>query len=86
MPHAPVLDYRQLFALEQAAARGLKVTVRDAHGQPVELVGSPFHIAGTTLPATTLPPQLGEHTDAVLRDVLGCSSEEVARLRRDGVV
>src|SRR5262245_31594558 len=36
VPHAPVLDYRQLFELDQAAARGLKVVVRDPAGRPVE--------------------------------------------------
>jgi crotonobetainyl-CoA:carnitine CoA-transferase CaiB-like acyl-CoA transferase len=86
VPHAPVLDYQQLFALEQAAARGLKVTVRDPQGQPVELVGTPFHIAGATLPTPTLPPQLGEHTEQVLREVIGLTPEEVARLRGEGVI
>jgi len=31
-------------------------------------------------------PCLGEHTDEVLRDLLGLTSEEVARLRADGVL
>jgi len=86
VPHAPVLDYQQLFALEQAAARGLKVSVRDPAGHPVELVGSPFHIGGATLPPPTLPPRLGEHTDEVLRSVLGCSPEDLERLRRDRII
>jgi len=59
VPHAAVLDYRQLFELEQTAVRGLKVVVRDPAGQPVELVGSPFHIAGVTPPAPQLPRALG---------------------------
>src|SRR5262249_55295150 len=86
VPHAPVLNYRQLFALEQAAARGLKVEVRDPAGPPFDLVGSPLHIAGADLPAPQMPPRLGEHTDQVLRDWLGVSAEEVQRLHRDGVV
>jgi crotonobetainyl-CoA:carnitine CoA-transferase CaiB-like acyl-CoA transferase len=86
VPHAPVLDYRQLFALEQAAARGLKVSVRDPAGQAVELVGSPFHIAGAALPKPALPPRLGEHTEAVLRDVLGLAAVDVERLRGAGVI
>ena len=46
VPHAPVLDYPQLFALEQVAKRGMKVTVRDPSGKPIDLAGSPFHIDG----------------------------------------
>jgi crotonobetainyl-CoA:carnitine CoA-transferase CaiB-like acyl-CoA transferase len=86
VPHAPVLDYRQLFALEQAAARGLTVTVRDPQGKPVELVGSPFHIGGTTQPSPTMPPQLGEHSEPILRDALGLTADEIARLRAERVI
>jgi crotonobetainyl-CoA:carnitine CoA-transferase CaiB-like acyl-CoA transferase len=86
VPHAPVLDYEQLFALDQAAARGLKVTVRDPAGAPVDLVGSPFHIAGADLPAPTLPPQLGQHTDSILHDLLGLPADEIDRLRRSNVI
>jgi crotonobetainyl-CoA:carnitine CoA-transferase CaiB-like acyl-CoA transferase len=86
VPHAAVLDYRQLFALEQAASRGLKIAVRDAAGQPVELVGSPFHIAGAQLPTPSLPPRLGQHTDEILRELLGLSAAEVARLHGAEVV
>jgi len=86
VPHAPVLDYRQLFALEQATARGLKITVRDPAGRPVDLVGSPFHIAGAPLPEPACPPHLGQQTDALLQDVLGLSTDEIDRLRKSDVV
>jgi crotonobetainyl-CoA:carnitine CoA-transferase CaiB-like acyl-CoA transferase len=52
----------------------------------VELVGSPFHIAGVTPPAPQLPPRLGQHTDEILRDLLGLAPEEVGRLRRDHII
>lgn len=86
VPHAAVLDYRQLFALEQAHARGLKIAVHDPAGKPVELVGSPFHIAGTNLPPPLLPPRLGQHTDEILGGLLGLSAAEVQRLHSDKVV
>ena len=86
MPHAPVWNYAELFADPQAAARGLRVTVRDPQGRPVDLVGSPFHIGGTTLPSPAPPPGLGQHTDEVLRDLLGLDAGRVAELRRQGVV
>jgi crotonobetainyl-CoA:carnitine CoA-transferase CaiB-like acyl-CoA transferase len=86
VPHAPVQNYAQLFAMEQAAARGLKMTVRDLDGRPVDLVGTPFHIAGAELPAATIPPRLGEHTDAVLRDLLGMDAAKLAELRGRGVI
>jgi crotonobetainyl-CoA:carnitine CoA-transferase CaiB-like acyl-CoA transferase len=86
VPHAPVLDYRQLFALPQAEARGLKVTIRDAQGEPVELVGSPFHIAGTDPPLATLPPRLGQDTEQVLADWLGLEAPRLAALKSQHVI
>ena len=51
VPHAPVWTYTDVFRCPQAAARGLRVEVRDPSGRPVDLIGTPFHIAGATLPA-----------------------------------
>jgi crotonobetainyl-CoA:carnitine CoA-transferase CaiB-like acyl-CoA transferase len=39
--------------------------------EPIELAGSPFHLHGAELPTPTMPPRLGEHTDEILRAVLG---------------
>jgi crotonobetainyl-CoA:carnitine CoA-transferase CaiB-like acyl-CoA transferase len=86
VPHAPVLDYPQLFRLEQMAARGMKCTVRDPTGREVDLVGSPFHIDGVALPSAEMPPRLGQHTEGVLRDLLGVDANALAELRRKKVI
>ena len=86
VPHAPVLDYPQLFSLQQIEARGMKVTVRDTDGKPIDLAGSPFHIQGATLPPPKMPPRLGEHTEQVLRDVLGLDAERIEQLRQRKVI
>jgi len=86
VPHAPVWDYAALFAHPQAAERGLRVTVRDPQGRPVDLVGTPFHIAGTTLEPPACPPPLGQHTDVILRDILGLKPERLAELRERHVI
>jgi crotonobetainyl-CoA:carnitine CoA-transferase CaiB-like acyl-CoA transferase len=85
VPHAVVRDYAGIFAHEQTAARGMKLTVRDPVGNPVELVGNPLRITGAPVAAPTMPPRLGEQTDEVLRE-LGVSAEELARLRAKRVV
>ena len=85
IPHAPVWNYAQLFASDQAKARGLCVTVRDHEGKPVDLIGSPLRVAGATLPAATLPPRLGQDTDAVLGRLLSIDRASLDRLRQQGV-
>jgi crotonobetainyl-CoA:carnitine CoA-transferase CaiB-like acyl-CoA transferase len=86
IPHAPVWDYARLFATEQTAARNLRVRVCDPQGQPVDLVGTPFHIAGAALPPTSLPPTLGQHTDEVLTRVLHMENEVLASMRAQGII
>ncbi len=86
VPHAPVWDYAQLFADPDIAERGMKVTVRGPDGMPVDLLGSPFHIGGSPPTTPTVPPTLGQDTDAVLRELIGLAPEEIALLRGRNVI
>jgi crotonobetainyl-CoA:carnitine CoA-transferase CaiB-like acyl-CoA transferase len=86
VPHAPVWDYADLLAQPQGEARGWRVTVRDPQGQPMDLLGSPFHIAGAGLPSPEMPPALGQHTDEVLMELLGLNAHRLAELRNRGVI
>jgi crotonobetainyl-CoA:carnitine CoA-transferase CaiB-like acyl-CoA transferase len=86
VPQAPVWDYAELFAQPQGEARGWRVTVRDPQGQPVDLLGSPFRIASATMPTPTMPPELGQHTDEVLRELLGLDEGRLSALRQIGVI
>jgi len=47
-------------------------------GCPIKLSASPAKI--------TRPPELGEHTDEVLRDLLQVSEDDIAHLRQGKVV
>jgi crotonobetainyl-CoA:carnitine CoA-transferase CaiB-like acyl-CoA transferase len=86
VPHAPVWTYADVFAAPQAAARGLRVQVRDAEGRRVDLLGPPFHIDGAPPPPPAAPPALGQHTAEVLSELLGLDAARVAELRRQGVI
>jgi crotonobetainyl-CoA:carnitine CoA-transferase CaiB-like acyl-CoA transferase len=86
VPHAPVWNYAQLFSQEQPAVRGLRLSVRDSRGQAVDLVGPPFHIAGTDLPEPLPPPTLGQHTDEVLHDLLGLNAARLHELRKRKII
>ena len=46
----------------------------------------PLHVEGEELPVPTKAPELGEHTDSVLRDVLGYDDAKVASLRDAGAL
>jgi crotonobetainyl-CoA:carnitine CoA-transferase CaiB-like acyl-CoA transferase len=86
VPYSPVWNYARLFAEPQLAERGMRVTVRDPAGKPVELVGTPFHIGGATLPAMSHPPALGQHTEEVLQELLGLDADQLKSLRAQGII
>jgi len=51
-----------------------------------EQLGTPIKILGDELPLPEKAPEVGQHTDAVLRDVLGYDEARVAQLREDGAL
>jgi crotonobetainyl-CoA:carnitine CoA-transferase CaiB-like acyl-CoA transferase len=85
VPCGPINRVDQVFADPQAIARGLTVSMAPATG-PLDLVASPLKLAKTPPVYRLPPPLLGEHTDAVLRDILGLDEAERAALRRDKVI
>ncbi len=85
VPHAPVWTYADLFAQPEMAQR-LCVTVRDPEGRPLDLAASPFHLSGTAMPEPIAPPQLGQHTDEVLTQLLGLTPERLSQLHQEGVI
>jgi crotonobetainyl-CoA:carnitine CoA-transferase CaiB-like acyl-CoA transferase len=86
VPHAVVWNYADLFAQPQMADRGLALTVRDPQGNLVNLIGNPIHLTGGRLREATMPPELGQDTETILRDVLGLEEEAIANLRSRGTV
>jgi formyl-CoA transferase len=52
----------------------------------VSLVRSPMRFSATPVEHGVPPPTLGQHTDEVLRKLLGKNEAEVARLRSEGIV
>src|SRR5262245_53927312 len=67
-------------------ARGMIAQMEHASAGVVKAVKNAVHLSGTSLDAYTAPPQLGEHTRAILTDLLGYSESEFEALARDGVV
>lgn len=82
----PVLSPRQAVEHPYYAARGgIRATPTEEEGRTQNMVALPFHVAGLT-GAPPRPSLLGEHTNAILSDLLGYSAERITRLRKEGVV
>lgn len=77
----PVLSLREAMDTPHAAARGL--AQRDGRGQ--RQLALPLRLSASPPPPYSPAPALGQHGQEVLRG-LGYGREEIARLRREGVV
>jgi formyl-CoA transferase/CoA:oxalate CoA-transferase len=86
LPAGPINDIAQVFADPQAVHRAMAVSVEHPTAGRIRLPGIPVKFAGTPGRIQGPPPLLGEHTDAVLREILGLSADEVARLRAAGAI
>jgi len=86
VPCGPINSLDEVFDNEQVQARGLRVDLPHPSAGTVKLVGSPVKMSATPPKAASHPPLLGEHTEAVLRDVLDLSAEQIAALRTRGVI
>jgi crotonobetainyl-CoA:carnitine CoA-transferase CaiB-like acyl-CoA transferase len=71
VPVGPINDLAEVFASDQVAARGMKVTVpHPASGTgTVDLIGNPIHFSATPVSYRRHPPMCGEHTEEVLREL-----------------
>jgi crotonobetainyl-CoA:carnitine CoA-transferase CaiB-like acyl-CoA transferase len=86
VPFAPVWDYAQLFAQHQVVSRSMCARVRTPEGNPVQLLGSPFHIDGHAITEPVCPPMIGQDSTQILRELVGIDDSELARLKREGAL
>ncbi|OGA71756.1 MAG: CoA-transferase [Betaproteobacteria bacterium RIFCSPLOWO2_12_FULL_65_14] len=86
VPNGPINDIAQVFEEPQVKARGVRIELEHAAGAKLPLVASPMRFSDTPLEYRLAPPLLGEHTEEVLRGLLGKSDAEIARLRAEGTI
>jgi formyl-CoA transferase len=86
IPCGPVNDMQRLFADPQVRHRGMIVEVPHPTIGTLRLGGVPIKYSETPGTVRLHPPLLGEHTDAVLADVLGYAPGKIASLRARGAV
>jgi crotonobetainyl-CoA:carnitine CoA-transferase CaiB-like acyl-CoA transferase len=86
VPCAPVNDIPAALADPQAQTRSMVQEIRSADGPPLRLVGPAPKLSATPATIRSAPPRHGQHTDAVLGELLGYGPEMIARLRADGTI
>jgi formyl-CoA transferase len=86
VPCGPINDLGEVFENDQVRSRGMRVDVPHPSGATATLVRNPIRMSATPPEVRSAPPMLGEHTDDVLRDVLGYDGTAIAALRSRAVI
>jgi len=86
VPNAPILGVKEALAQPQAVAREMVVETEHRTLGKLPIVNRPIRFPGAPQPSPAAPAILGEHTDEILRDVLGLDGEQIAKLRATGAI
>jgi len=87
IPSVPMLSPEQVVRHPHLAARAAFPEVPHAARGKVRVTAAPFHVDGKPVhPGGAAPRQVGQHTSAVLSEVLGYSAERIATLHEQRVI
>ena len=81
----PVMTPLEVARDEQARANDIFVEWDHPRHGPVRMVNNPIKLSKTPAEFKTRAPDLGEHTDQIMRD-LGYSEEDISGFRKAGIV
>jgi len=79
VPVGPVLDYADVAAHPQMRANSYVTEVENQYGR-FKTVGVPARYSDTPAPPVGTAPDLGEHTEEVLRNICGMSEKDIEAL------
>ena len=86
IPAGLIKSVAEVCESEHLKARGMIVTLPHPRARKVTVMGVPVRLHATPGKAATAPPLIGQHTDTVLRRLVGLGKPAIARLRAQGVV
>lgn len=86
IPSGPINTLQDVFNHPQSSAREFRVEIEHPTAGLIGLPGFPYKMSQTPAKLHRPPPLLGEHTEEVLKELLGYSAEKVALLKEQKVV
>ena len=86
VPCGAINNLAEVFADPQIAARNMVTQWQHPIKNDLQLVSSPLRMSLTPVRTDLPPPLLGQHTDEVLRNVLGYTDEKLSRLQAGDVI
>lgn len=81
VPAGPVRGVAEALESPEVQERGMVVSVPHPTAGEIRLVGTPYRLSDTPAVDPVAPPLRGQHTEAVLRGLLGLDDAAIASLR-----
>lgn len=81
IPCGPVNTVAQVASDPHTVARNMIIQVQDSKARNFRVVNSPIKLSKNPTQVEKASPELGEHTDEVLAEVLGLSKDQISELR-----
>lgn len=86
VPSGPIYTVAEAVADPQVLSRNMVVEIDSPHVGKTRDVGSPIKVSGVDQTQYVYPPALGEHTEQILRNLLGYSADKIEGLKNQKVV
>jgi succinate--hydroxymethylglutarate CoA-transferase len=86
IPFAPINNIAQTFAHPQVVARDMIQEIEHPKAGKIKLAGPAVKYSETKPSIRIPPPLLGQHTDEILKDVLGYNDQRIQQLKEKKAV
>ncbi len=86
VPVSFVNDVSQVFDEPQVKARQMRVEVPHPDSGVLPMIANPLRFSETPIETYAPPPALGQHTDAIMAQMIGLDGSEIKALRDAGVI
>ncbi|PPR60409.1 MAG: Acetyl-CoA:oxalate CoA-transferase [Alphaproteobacteria bacterium MarineAlpha4_Bin2] len=84
---APIRSIEEAYTAEDVAERDMIMELQHGSGETFRVLGSPLKMSESSVNENPLPPpMLGEHSEEILRDVLGLNDDDIDALQQSGVI
>jgi CoA:oxalate CoA-transferase len=86
LPYTPINNIREICEDPHIQHRNMLVEIEQPGIGKIRIPGSPIHLSETPGEVYAPAPLLGQHSEEVLKDILGYPQEEIDQLKREGVI